>query len=99
LASLTFYLAERGERANAISPSGRHLQARLSGQYPAIRLLIGGKPIGDGQLRQAGWQNVAFAADVTPGVHKLAVEFTNDLYVPEKKEDRNLWVRGVSISQ
>jgi len=70
-----------------------------SGQYPAIRLLLDGKPIGDGQLQQGGWQNLPFAAEVTPGVHKLSVEFTNDLWVPEKNEDRNLWVRQVSISQ
>jgi len=69
------------------------------GQYPAVRLLLDGKAVGDGQLQRGGWQNLSFAADVTAGVHKLAVEFTNDLWVRETGEDRNLWVRQVSIGR
>lgn len=68
------------------------------GQYPAIRLLIDGKPVGDGQIQQGGWENLSFRADVTAGVHKLTVEFTNDAWRPERNEDRNLWVRHVLIS-
>jgi hypothetical protein len=70
-----------------------------AGEYPAIRLLLDGQAVGDRQLQQGGWQNLTYAAEVTSGVHRLALEFTNDAWLPDKGEDRNLWIRHVAISR
>ncbi len=91
--SLDVRFSRAGRFAFAVNAKGTIAE----GEYPAIRLLLDNTPIGEGQLKQGGWQNLSFAADVTAGVHKLAVEFTNDRWVPEKGEDRNLWVRQVAI--
>jgi len=69
------------------------------GEYPAIRLLLDGHPVGERQLQQGGWHNLAYTGEVTAGVHRLALEFTNDVRLPDKGEDRNLWIRHVAISR
>lgn len=70
-----------------------------AGEYPIVQLLLDGEPVGDRQIRQGGWESLIFTARVNEGVHRVGLAFTNDLWDPEKNEDRNLWVRRVVISQ
>ncbi len=67
------------------------------GQYPEVRVLVDGQPIGAQQLQAGGWESLAFPTSVEAGVHRLAVEFTNDAWEPDKGEDRNLWISRVII--
>ncbi|MHC4592902.1 MAG: carbohydrate-binding domain-containing protein, partial [Planctomycetota bacterium] len=67
------------------------------GEYPNVRMLLDGEVIGEQQLRGGGWQDLTFRAAAGEGVRRVAVAFTNDLWLPDKGEDRNLWVRRVRI--
>jgi len=72
---------------------------RAEGRYPAVKLYLDGRPMGEQELRGPGWETLRYyCPSVTAGVHRLEVEFTNDLWLPEEGEDRNLWVHRLVIS-
>jgi len=68
-----------------------------SGEYPEVRLLVDGEAVGARQLQGEGWEALPFEATVRPGVHTLGLQFTNDAWEPERGEDRNLWIRRLTI--
>ncbi|HID55852.1 TPA: hypothetical protein EYP37_04945, partial [Candidatus Poribacteria bacterium] len=68
---------------------------KAEGVYPAIRLSLDEKSIGEQNLQGEGWQTLRYEADVKQGVHRVKIEFTNDLWRPP--EDRNLEVLQMRI--
>ncbi|MCD6507589.1 hypothetical protein J7M22_13315 [Candidatus Poribacteria bacterium] len=68
---------------------------KAEGVYPAIKLSLDEKSIGEGNLQGEGWQTLRYKADVKRGVHRIKIEFTNDLWRPP--EDRNLEVLQMRI--
>ena len=46
----------------------------------------------------SAWENLSLAVRVAAGVHRVTLEFTNDLWRSEAGEDRNLWIRQLSIT-
>ena len=69
------------------------------GEYPAIRLHLDGRPVGEAQLTRGGWQDLTFEARLEAGTHDVAIEFFNDRWVPEMNEDRNLLIRHLTIGR
>lgn len=65
------------------------------GPYIIIRLdnTIIGKTI----ITEDNWIPLVFAVEISKGEHVLSIEFTNDFYVPEKGQDRNVFLGDLEI--
>ncbi len=67
------------------------------GVYPIVALELDGKEIGKVECKSDDWASHYFTADLPAGTFNLRVRFTNDLYLPDKGEDRNLWVDRIEF--
>jgi len=65
------------------------------GQYGRVALAIDGQPAGEVELKAASWRGFPLEVALTPGVHEIALTFTNDLYQPP--EDRNVWLDRLEV--
>lgn len=73
--------------------------APAEGIYPILELRIDGKAVGKVELKGWGWQRRAVTSYVEEGRHKAAIAFVNDLWLPEKGEDRNAFVHSILITR
>lgn len=79
-------------------------EARVYGQQagpdlPHMNLTVDQLPVGmfDVEAVQNGAQKYSVEIDATAGLHKFAVEFTNDFYDPDASADRNLVVDWFAV--
>lgn len=62
------------------------------GIYPIVALQLDNRIIGQVEIKSDGYSTHYIVADLPAGTVNLRLRFTNDLWRPEKGEDRNLWV-------
>lgn len=67
------------------------------GVYPIVALELNGREIGRVECQSDDWGLHYIVADLPEGTFNLRLRFTNDLWLPEKGEDRNLWVDRVEF--
>jgi len=68
----------------------------VKGEYPKVRLSLDGSPAGELEIKSdAPREFTVPAADLTPGDHRLRIEFINDAYDPP--DDRNLLLHAVGF--
>jgi len=84
-------VAREGRYELAVNASG----TEAGGEFPNIRVDIGGKPVGDLQLQRDGWCTLRMAVNLPKGANRIGLSFTNDLYDPPA--DRNLRIRSVTV--
>ena len=62
-----------------------------------FKVSIDGKDVGEEvKLTTAGENEYKLEAKLTPGEHKLAINYTNDIY-KENEYDRNLYIHAVTL--
>ncbi len=66
------------------------------GEYPQFVVLLDGTPVGQTSLTSEASNNYQIRTPITAGEHKLAIQFTNDVY-KENEYDRNLYIEAVSV--
>lgn len=64
---------------------------------PYIIIRLDNSLIGMTMLNEENWTPLIFTRDINMGEHTLSVEFTNDYYVPEKGQDRNVSLGELDI--
>lgn len=65
---------------------------------PNMRLKIDGTEVASRAVSRSGWVSYTTKTTVTPGRHMVELAFTNDLYVPSIRCDRNLYVDRIVLS-
>ncbi len=83
--------ARAGRYELAVNASG----TQAGGEFPNIRIDLGGKPAGNLQLQRDGWRTLRMTVDLPGGTSRIGLSFTNDFYDPP--EDRNLRIRSVTV--
>lgn len=68
----------------------------LADTYPQIELLIDGRPCGSITTDSREWGSYALSANVEKGTHEVTLAFVNDLWNPETKEDRNVFLDSLT---
>jgi hypothetical protein len=64
-----------------------------------FKVTVDGKPCGkETETSEGDPKEYTFATSLKAGEHKLAIEFTNDVY-KEGEYDRNLYLHGVSLKK
>ncbi len=66
--------------------------------YPYMIVALDDKEIGETFVANDDWQDYKFSVKTDGGLKILSVSFVNDIYMPDKEEDRNLLVGDVAIS-
>ncbi len=65
---------------------------------PLVRIRIDGRLIGDTMLEEETWRPLVFSPlETGPGYHVISVEFLNDLYAPDRRQDRNLFLGDLEV--
>lgn len=101
-----------GER-NLIANQGSQIKFRADETNIALRLWIRGQKafgigpyiilrldkniIGKTMLTEENWIPLIFTPEISKGEHSLSVEFINDFCVPEKGQDRNVFLGDLDI--
>jgi len=68
-----------------------------AGIYPIVALELNGREIGRVECTSDDWALHSIIANLPAGIFNLRLRFTNDLWLPEKGEDRNLWVDRIEF--
>lgn len=72
------------------------ITARRTGPPPAeLVVTVDGSPVGHTLLWEDGWQTAVVPFRLTPGFHRVRVEFVNDLVDPVTRADRNAYLRHI----
>jgi hypothetical protein len=78
-----------------VTASGTRAEKELA----RFKLTADAKLLGkETELKEEGEKEYTFAANLKAGEHKLAIEFTNDLY-KEGEYDRNLFVHAIQVKK
>jgi len=64
---------------------------------PYMIVSIDGEVIGETFVDNDEWKEYRFSANTNGGLKVLCISFVNDIYNPEKDEDRNLWIGDARI--
>jgi hypothetical protein len=64
---------------------------------PYIIVRIDDRIIGKSMINSDGWSSLVFRPDVSAGEHMLSVEFINDIYEPNLKQNRNVYLGNLEI--
>jgi serine/threonine protein kinase len=67
------------------------------GEMAKFRLTLDDELLGDVLLTTTRQEEYHVPATVTKGEHKLGIEFTNDFYDKDTKQDRNLYVHQIAL--
>jgi len=67
------------------------------GIAPWLEVKIGDEFVGTCEINSTTWQDYAFVASITGGIHTLSLNYLNDWWVPSVG-DRNLLIDNVEIS-
>jgi len=67
------------------------------GEFAKFRLHVDGKSLGETALTAVEAKEYRVKAALTAGHRRLGIEFTNDLYEPDTKVDRNLHVHAIVL--
>lgn len=70
--------------------------SQCDGIYPLVDVCIDDKKVGQIQLTVGGWRPYPLDIELAEGAHRLALEFTNDLFIPGKG-DRNVSLDKVTF--
>jgi hypothetical protein len=68
----------------------------VAGVYPQIAITLDGERLGSVTTAGEDWGEYFLTAAVARGKHEVTLAFVNDLYAPERDEDRNVsldWLR------
>jgi len=100
-------------KKNLISSGISHVKFQVDDKDIAIRLWVKGQKafnvgpyviirldnqiIGKSQLIEDKWTSLIFTPEISKGEHILSVEFTNDIYIPELKQDRNVFLGDLEV--
>jgi len=69
------------------------------GEYPIMEIRLDNKKVDAVIVSSESYKYYDIAIDLTKGRHKIALAFTNDLWLPEKGEDRNLYIGKARLFQ
>ena len=100
---MSFYSAGQYEITLSIPDAGAYevtLRASCTsaqGELARFRLTVDDHVAGDVLLTSLKPEDYILSVKLAAGEHRLGIEFTNDLYVQELKEDRNLFIHHVSL--
>ena len=64
-----------------------------------FRLTLDDKLLGDVLLTTTSQKEYPVPAHIDAGEHQLGIEFTNDFYDKETREDRNLWIHHIALKR
>lgn len=64
---------------------------------PYIILRINNKIVGKTMLKTEEITSIVLFPEIDKGMHELSVEFTNDIYIPTEKQDRNVYLGDLEI--
>jgi hypothetical protein len=67
------------------------------GVYPIVALELNGREIGRVECKSDDWTIHYITTDLPEGTSNLRLRFTNDLWLQDKGEDRNLWVDRIEF--
>lgn len=100
-------------KKNLISSGISHVKFQVDDKDIAIRLWVKGQKafnvgpyviirldnqiIGKSQLIEDKWTSLIFTPEISKGEHILSVEFTNDIYIPELRQDRNVFLGDLEV--
>jgi hypothetical protein len=93
----------RAEAAVAVTDAGEYDIVITAGCDPAkdefakFRVYVDGRGFGETSLTSQEPLEYRVRATLDPGLLRLAIEFSNDLWEPDKQLDRNLHVHGVVL--
>jgi len=102
-AKLSFYTAAIFEGAVTVPDAGDYevtLTAsgtEAKGELAKFRLTVDEKPVSDVLLTSTKQQAYAVAARLTAGEHRLGIEFINDFYDQDTRQDRNLFIHQIVL--
>lgn len=84
-----------GHRTFTLRASG----SQCMGEYPHVNLRLDGKVIGEFDLDSEDMRDWTISPDVEipAGEHEISLQFTNDLWDPETRDDRNIHFESFRI--
>jgi hypothetical protein len=75
-------------------------QDAAGGEPAHLLVRLDGAPLGETDVRSTGsCERHQFSAPLPRGPHLLSLSFTNDLWDPDRRLDRNLVIRSIDIDQ
>ncbi len=89
----TFDMPRSGAYELTLSASG----PAVEGEYPRIKAFFDGVQILDRHLSSNEPESLTTRLEITEGQHIIGVGFANDLYDPERKLNRDLFVHSVRL--
>lgn len=101
---LFFYTNGTAEAKVKVPSEGRYVIVvkasgdRAQNEGAKFKVVVDGKQLGKETETTDDPKEYRFEASLKPGEHKVAVEFTNDVY-KEGEYDRNLYVHGVTLAK
>jgi len=69
------------------------------GEMAKFRLTLDDKLLGDVLLNSTRQEEYRLPARLDKGEHRLGIEFTNDYFDKETREDRNLWIHHIALKR
>ena len=84
---------EAGDYLVTVTASG----TEASGELPKFRLTLGEKVLGDVLLASTKQESYPVAARLAAGEHTLGIEFINDFYDKDARQDRNLFIHQIVL--
>jgi O-antigen ligase len=64
---------------------------------PYLIVKVDDRLVGRTMLTREGWTALVFEPALQPGAHVLSVEFNNDVFTPDRKQDRNVFLGDLEI--
>jgi hypothetical protein len=67
------------------------------GEYSIADCILDGEVVGSRPFGNDNWTQVVFTVTVDAGVHQVGLGFANDATDPATGDDRNIWLRSITI--